>query len=153
VSFDRIEKYEKHLIKPSKQINKALILRESDNILRILATLALKENTQSNIIRKLSSYGSNDTLKALIELDKIIMTLYILDYIDDEGMRKTVHRSLNRGESYHQLKSAILKVAGRKFTGKTEIDLDINNECARLLTLGYNYIKVYNRSWNFCGAL
>ncbi|MDF1931784.1 Tn3 family transposase [Legionella pneumophila] len=39
---------------------------------------------------------SNDTLRALIELDQVIMTLYLLDYIDDEGMRKTVHRSLNR---------------------------------------------------------
>lgn len=143
VSFDKIDKYDKHLIKPSKQVNKALILRESDNILRILVTLALKENTQSNIIRKLSSYKSNDTLKALIELDKIIMTLYILDYIDDENMRKTVHRSLNRGESYHQLKSAILRVAGRKLAGKTERDLAINNECARLIAL---CIIFYNAS-------
>jgi hypothetical protein len=71
------------------------------------------------------------------------MSLYILDYIDDEGMRKTVHRSLNRGESYHQLKSSILKVAGRKFTGKTEIDLDINNECARLLTLCIIFYNAY----------
>ena len=73
----------------------------------IFATLGLKKNTQSSIVKKLSSYKSNDTLRALIELDKIIMTLYILDYIDDEEMRKCVHRSLNRGESYHQLRSAM----------------------------------------------
>jgi TnpA family transposase len=54
-------------------------------MLRIFATLGLKKNTQSSIVKKLSSYKSNDTLRALIELDKIIMTLYILDYIDDEG--------------------------------------------------------------------
>ena len=41
-----------------------------------------------------SNAASNDTLKALIELDKIIMSLYILDYVDDEEMRKCVHRSL-----------------------------------------------------------
>ena len=49
------------------------------------------------------------------------MSLYMLDYIDDEEMPGNVQRSLNRGESYHQLKSAILKVSGKKLPGKTEI--------------------------------
>lgn len=114
VSFDNFKNYKKNVIKPSKQVNKSLILKESDNILRILATLALKKNTQSNIVRKLSSFKSNDIMKALIELDRIIMSLYMLDYIDDEDMRKCVHRSLNRGESYHFLISSILKVSSRK---------------------------------------
>ena len=135
--------YEKLLIKPSKKVNVELIIREWDNILRIMATLGLKKSSQSIIVKKLSSYQSNDTLRALIELDKIIMTLYILDYIDDEGMRKTVHRSLNRGESYHQLRSAIAKISSRKLVGKTEIELTINNECARLLA---NCIIFYNAS-------
>lgn len=145
VSFDdpKNKKYDKYLIKPSHKVNKELILKEKDNILRILATLALKKNTQANIVRKLSSYKSNDTLKALIELDKIVMSLYMLDYIDDEAMRKCVHRSLNRGESYHQLRSAISKVSGRKLAGKTETDLIINNECARLIAI---CIIFYNAS-------
>jgi len=63
------------------------------------------------------------------------MTLYILDYIDDDDMRKCGHRSLNLGESYHQLRSAISKVSSRKLSGKNEIELIINNECARLLAI------------------
>jgi len=143
VSFDDLNKYKKYIIKPCKQVNKNLIIKETNNILRILATLALKENTQSNIVRKLSSYKSNDTLKALIELDKIIMSLYILDYVDDEEMRKCVHRSLNRGESYHQLRSAISKVSGKKLIGKTEMELIINNECARLLAICIIFYNAY----------
>jgi TnpA family transposase len=143
VSFDSPKLYEELLIKPSKQVNVKLIIKEWDNILRIMATLGLKKSSQSVIIKKLSSYQSNDTLRALIELDKIIMTLYILDYVDDEDMRKTVHRSLNRGESYHQLRSAIAKISSRKLAGKTEIELTINNECARLLA---NCIIFYNAS-------
>ena len=137
VSFDdpKSRKYKECLIKPNSKVNKELILKEKDNILRILATLALKKNTQANIVRKLSSYKSNDTLKALIELDKIVMSLYMLDYIDDEAMRKCVHRSLNRIESYHQLRSVIAKVSGRKLAGKTELELIINNECARLIAI------------------
>jgi len=143
VSFDHPNKYKDYIVKPSKQVNKSLIIKESDNILRILATIALKENSQSNIVRKLSTYQSNDTLKALIELDRIIMSLYMLDYIDDEEMRKSVQRSLNRGESYHQLRSAIAKVSGKKLTGKTEIELIINNECARLLAICIIFYNAY----------
>ena len=143
VSFDKIEIYEKYTVKPSKQVNAKLIIKEWDNILRILTTLGLKKNTQSHIVRKLSSYKSNDTLRALVELNKIIISLYILDYIDDEQIRKNVHRSLNRGESYHQLRSAIAKVSSRKLTGKTEKELIINNESARLIA---NCIIFYNAS-------
>ena len=71
------------------------------------------------------------------------MTLYMLDYNDDEAMRKTVHRSLNRGESYHQLRAAIARISSRKLAGKTEIELTINNECARFLS---NCIIFYNAS-------
>lgn len=71
------------------------------------------------------------------------MSLYILDYIDDEQMRKSVHRSLNRGESYHQLRSAIAKVSGRKLAGRDEIELVINNESARFIAL---CIIFYNAS-------
>ncbi len=145
VSFDnpKSKKYSKFLIKPSKKVNKDLIIKEKDNILRILATLALKKNTQANIVKKLSSYKSNDTLRALIELDKIVMSLYMLDYIDDETMRKCVHRALNRIESYHQLKKAIIRISGKKLAGKTEVELIINNECARLITIA---IIFYNAS-------
>lgn len=143
VSFDDPKLYEELLVKPSKKVNVQLIIKEWDNILRIMATLGLKKSSQSTIVKKLSSYQSNDTLRALIELDQIIMTLYMLDYIDDEGMRKTVHRSLNRGESYHQLRAAIARISSRKLAGKTEIELTINNECARLLS---NCIIFYNAS-------
>ncbi|MEI8361874.1 MAG: Tn3 family transposase [Betaproteobacteria bacterium] len=50
--------YKQHLIKPSKKVNKALIIKEWDKILRILASLALalKKTTQSQIVSKLSTY-------------------------------------------------------------------------------------------------
>ena len=51
IGFDdpKHKKYRRFIIKPSKQVNKSLIIREWDNILKILATLALKKNTQSHM--------------------------------------------------------------------------------------------------------
>ena len=99
-----------------------------------MASLALKTTTQSTVVRKLSTVKkTNPTLKALIALDEIVMTDYILGYIDSLEDRRAVQKALNRGESYHQLSSAIAKTNGGKMiNGKNEIELDINAECIRL---------------------
>jgi TnpA family transposase len=143
VSFDEIEHYAKQIIKPSKKVNKALIIKEWDKVLRILVSLATKKTTQSQIVSKLSAYKKlNPTLKALIAFDEIIKTDYLLDYIDNKEVREVVQGSLNRGESYHQLSATIAKVSGgRMLNGKTEIELDINAESIRLIA---NAVIFYN---------
>lgn len=148
VSFQSPEEYKDLLIKPSYVINENLIIKEWNNVLRIVASLALKKTTQATIIRKLSSYKRlNPTLKALIEFDRIIMSLYMLSYIDLPDMRSQVHRSLNRGEAYHQLMAAIRKVSGNKIPGRNEIELEIHNQCTRLIA---NCIIFYNASILSC---
>ena len=142
VSFQNPSKWDNNIIKPKNKVDEGLIVKEWDNILRILASLAMKETTQAVVVRKLSSYKrTNPTLKALIEFDKIIMSLYILDYIDDPDMRSNVHRSLNRGEALHQLIAAIRKVSDKKLLGKNEIEMEMHNECNRLIA---NCIIYYN---------
>lgn len=144
VSFQTPKSFEDEIIRPAAIVNNKLITAEWDNVLRILASLGLKKTTQASMVKKLASYDkSNPTLKAMAEFDKIIHSLYVLNYIDDPVLRRNVHRSLNRGESYHQLKSAIIKVSGRKIIGRTEMELNINNECAALLA---NSIIYYNAS-------
>ena len=144
VSFQNPEEYEDYLIKPSYKVNEGLLIKEWDNILRIIASLALKETTQATIIRKLSSYKRlNSTFRALIEFDKIIMSSYMLSYIDQPKMRSHVHRSLNRGEAFHQLVAAIRKVSGNKIPGRDEIQLEFHNQCTRLIA---NCIIFYNAS-------
>ncbi len=134
VGFKKLSSYSKYLIKPIKKTKIDNIIKEWDNVLRILASLALKETTQSVIISKLSSCRKiNPTLKALIEFNNIIMSVYMLKYIDDSKIRQSVYRALNRGESFHQIRSAILKISGRKLQGKTDLELEVSNQCNRLL--------------------
>ena len=84
VSFQNQDEWENYIIKPKHKVNQSLIIKEWDNILRILASLAMKETTQAVVVRKLSSYKrTNPTLKALIEFDNIIMSLYMLDYMGE----------------------------------------------------------------------
>jgi TnpA family transposase len=108
-----------------------------------VATLGLKEMTQGTLIRKLCTYTtSNPTRRAVFEFDKLIRSIYTLRYLRDPQLERNVHRSQNRIESYHQLRGAIAQVGGKKeLTGRTDIEIEISNQCARLIA---NAVIFYN---------
>ncbi|MEE2015862.1 Tn3 family transposase [Bacillus thuringiensis] len=142
--FQHPSHYEELLIKPVRKINTDLIVKEWDNIKRIMVSLALKTTTQNVIVRKLSSYArKNQTKRALWEYDNIIKSLYFLEYIDSLSLRQNVQKALNRGESYHKLRRSVSYANFGKLRFKTEQDQHIWNECSRLLS---NCIVYYNAS-------
>jgi len=99
-------------------------------------------NNPSTIIKKLSSYTRNNrTHQALIEYDKILKTLYILEYIDSPSLRRNVQKALNRGEGYHQLKRHIFYVHGGKFRVHTVQEQQVIANCTHLIA---NVIIYYN---------
>ena len=140
--FRHLNKYKKSIIKPTGKINKRLITEEWDNIQRIIASLALKDTTQSIIVSKLSSYiRRNRIKKALWEYDNIIKSFQNLKYIDNIQHRQNVQRVLNRGESFNKLFRAIPYADGGSFRVKNPEEQKILNECCRLIA---NSIIYYN---------
>ena len=135
--------YEKCLIRPVGKIDCDLIIHQKPNIDQIVATLGLKEMTQGTLIRKLCTYtASNPTRRAVFEFDKLVRSIYTLRYLRNPQLERNVHRSQNRIESYHQLRSAIAQVGGKKeLTGRTDIEIEISNQCARLIA---NAVIYYN---------
>lgn len=135
--------YEKCLIRPVGKIDHDLIISEKPNIDQIVATLGLKEMTQGTLIRKLCTYtASNPTRRAVFEFDKLVRSIYTLRYLRDPQLERNVHRSQNRIESYHQLRSTVAQVGGKKeLTGRTDIEIEISNQCARLIA---NAVIFYN---------
>ena len=135
--------YEKCLIQPTGQIDLQVIIKEKPNNDKIVATLGLKEMTQGTLVRKLCTYTTpNPTRRAIFEFDKLIRSIYTLRYLRDPQLERTMHRSQNRIESYHQLRSAIAQVGGKKeLTGRTDVELEISNQCGRLIA---NAIIYYN---------
>src|SRR5471032_3447912 len=98
---------------------------------------------QSILVRKLCTLSSHHpTRKAIFEFDKLVRSVYTLRYLRDPQLQRNVHRSQNRIESYHQLRSTIAQVGGKKeLTGRTDIEIEISNQCARLIA---NAIIFYN---------
>ena len=140
---EKMKEYGDCLIHPVGRIDRNLILSEKANIDRIVATLGLKEMSQNILVRKICALSPhNPTRKAIFEFDKLIRTMYTLEYFRNPKLQRNVHRSQNRIESYHQLRATIAQVAGKKhLTGKTELDVAISNECGRLLA---NVVIAYN---------
>ena len=138
-----LDKYEKYVIKPHGVINRKLIEDESDNLQRIIASLGCRDISQSALIKKLCTYTSeHKTREALYELDKLVRSNHILKYLLDPSIITNTHRSQNRLEAYHQLRSAIAQAYGKKqIIGKTDIALEIANQCGRLIA---NIIIHYN---------
>ena len=135
--------YADFLIQPVDQLNRQLMEEEWSNLQRIIATLALKEMTQSTLIKKLCTYTPvNRTRKALFEFDKLIRSIHTLNYLLDPKISRDTHRSQNRVESYHQLRAAIAQAYGKKeLAGRTDIAIEISNQCGRLIA---NAIIHYN---------
>jgi TnpA family transposase len=67
--------------------------------------------------------------------------------IDDASLRNYVQRALNRGEAYHQLRRAISNVNGDRFRGNSDKEIQLWNECARLVANAIIYFnsKVLSR--------
>ncbi|HEB26710.1 MAG TPA: Tn3 family transposase [Porticoccus sp.] len=130
------------LLALKKPIKAGYIEKEWDIVQRIVISLQQKKTTQAALVRKLSTYSANHPLvQALTEYDRMIKSMYLLDYIDDASLRNYVQRALNRGEAYHQLRRAISSVNGNRFRGGSDGEIDLWNECARLLTNAIIYFN------------
>ncbi len=68
-----VSEYRECLIQPAGRIDHQLIVSEKANIDRVIATLGLKEMTQSILVRKLCTLSPHHpTRKAIFEFDKLV---------------------------------------------------------------------------------
>ncbi len=132
----------KPMLSLKNSIRAGIVIQEWEIIQRIVISLQRKTTSQASLIRKLSTYSNTHPLvQALTEYDRLVKASYILDYIDDPNLRSYVQRVLNRGEAYHQLRRAVASVNGNRFRGSSDQEIDIWNECARLLTNAIIYFN------------
>lgn len=142
VCYSDPKKFSKMLIKPCAKVNQRLVLSEEDNIRHIMASLLAGETKQSDIVARLGSgQFVSKTKRAMWEMNAVLMTEHLLDYIDRLTYRQSIQGALGRGEAYHQLRRHINRVNGHHFRGTSEKELLVWNECARLLA---NSLLYYN---------
>ena len=121
-----------------------LIKDKWPDLVPILVSLLSHDTTQENIIKTLSSHDfKSDTKDAMWELNNILKSIHLLKYVDDPVYRQYIRTALNRGEAYHQILERIMAVGGSDFRGMSELEVEIWNECARLIALIIIYYNMH----------
>jgi len=88
----------------SHKVKTGIITEHWDDLLRLAGSLKLGLVQVGGLMRTLQTNERPTRLaRALEELGRIVKTLYLLTYIDDETYRRRILSQLNRGEGRHQL--------------------------------------------------
>ena len=88
----------------AQRINMKLIAQHWEDLLRLAGSLKLGTVQAAGLIRTLQTKDRPTKLaRALEELGRLVKTLYLLRFIDDESYRRRILIQLNRGEGRHQL--------------------------------------------------
>lgn len=124
------------------QINLKIIQENYDDVLRLAHSIREGTVSASLIMGKLGSYARQNSLAtALREMGRIEKTIFILDYLSSEALRRKIHRGLNKGEAMNALARAI-------FFGKhgelRERALQDQLQQASALNILINAISVWN---------
>lgn len=92
----------------ANRINVRLIANHWDDLLRLAGSLKLGVVRAAGLTRTLQTNDRPTKLaRALQELGRLIKTLYLLRFIDDESYRRRILIQLNRGENRHRLARVI----------------------------------------------
>ncbi|EWG08969.1 Tn3 family transposase [Cytobacillus firmus] len=124
------------------KINIKVIIDNYDDVLRLAHSIREGKVSASLILGKLGSYSrQNKMATALREMGRIEKTIFILDYISNETLRRRVQRGLNKGEAMNGLARAL-------FFGKRgelrERGLQDQLQRASALNILINAITVWN---------
>lgn len=142
--FENLDKYSDCIVKPARKVRENLITDEWKNMQHIIASILHGETDQLSIIRLFASHDyQSRTKQAFWEYDNILSSLHILNYVDDIRIRQAVRAALNRGEAYHQLYRAISCISGGRFRGSSELEIEIWNECTRLVASAVIFYNAY----------
>ena len=121
-------------VNPSGYINLELIENNWDDILRLIATIKLKETTASDLFRRLNSYSKQHPLYAALKaFGRIPKSIFILGYIDDVQLRQVIEKQLNKIESSHRFSRDISIGNGREIIQSEKQEQEIAEACKRLI--------------------
>ena len=146
------------IIRPDKTINETVIRENWDDMLRLVATIKLKENTASDIFRRLNSYSRQHALyQTLKAFGQIIKSMFILRYVDDLALRQAIEKQLNKVELANRFTRAVAPLGRfaaqiacramvgnpREYTQTEKEEQEIAEACNRLIRnsiICWNYL-------------
>ena len=136
-------------ITPDHYVNEKLLHQNWDDLLRLVATIKLKENTASDIFQRLNSYSKQHALYQTIKaFGQIIKSLFILRYLDEVELRQAIEKQLNKIELANRFTRAVAVGSPREFVQAEKEDQEIAETCNRLIKnciICWNYLYLTHK--------
>ena len=133
---------------PVKQINTVIIEEQWDQILRMIITIKERKTSASLLLKRLTSYSRKHKLyQALREFGRIIKTQFLLNYIDDVGLRQQVEKQLNKVESVNKFSKAVFFGNSGEYFYATKDEQDVASNALQLIQnsiICWNYLYISN---------
>jgi TnpA family transposase len=124
------------------RINIELILEQWDELVRLAASLKDRLTPAHVVMQRLVNANSSDRLAgALSQLGRLIKTLHILRYIQEEKLRDAIQMQLNRGEFRHILAKSLFFANWGTFRSGDYEEVMNKASCLSLLS---NAVLVWN---------
>jgi TnpA family transposase len=124
------------------RLRRPLILSRWDDMVRMAGSLKLGWVSASLFISKLQAYPRRNALAlALQEYGRLIKTIFILRYLEDEAYRRRINAQLNKGEALHALREFLFFANKGTIRRKQEEEQTNQAGCLNLLT---NAVVVWN---------
>jgi TnpA family transposase len=110
-----------------------LIETHLHDMLRVAVSIKTGKISASTILRRLGNYSRKNKLYfAFKELGRVIRTLFLLRYIDDVDVRKTIHAATNKSEEFNNFTKWAF------FGGQGIIAENVLHEQQKII--GYNHL-------------
>ncbi|WP_269516755.1 Tn3 family transposase [Candidatus Odyssella acanthamoebae] len=136
-------------IVPDHYVNEKLLHQNWDDFLRLVTTIKLKENSASDIFRRLNSYSKQHTLYQTIKaFGQIIKSLFILRYLDEMELRQAIEKQLNKVELSNRFTRAVAIGSPREFTQAEKEEQEVAEACNRLIRnciICWNYLYLTHK--------
>lgn len=127
------------------RINTKVIEENFDDVLRMAHSIREGNVTGSLIMGKIGSYSRKNALAtSLREMGRIEKTIFILDYITNESLRRRIQRGLNKGEGMNAIARAIFFGKRGEFR---ERELQDQLQRASALNILINAISIWNTTY------
>lgn len=112
-----------------------LIREQWDQMVRLAVALKNRNAPPEVVVQRLASAGPADRLsKALTAYGRIVKTIYILRYIHEEPLRRSVQLQLNRGEHRHTLAKWLFFASRGEFRDADVNEIMNKTSCLSLLS-------------------
>ena len=129
-----VESLKNYQIKVGNPIQTKLIEEQWDEIMRMVVSIKLKHTTASTLLKRLGSYSQQHRLYlALRELGRVVRTLFLLKYMDDEMLRKRINQQNNKTENSHQFAKAVFYANNGEIRFASRQEHLITDSCKRLI--------------------